>query len=92
MRGSELVDPTNNRHGPADLLFDDERVREVGRELRVPRGAQVVEPALERAVAGGAIGVKTPGGHLPFNPDTTAAPSEPSVLRLSTCRASTFRL
>lgn len=43
VRGGRLVDPANGRDGLADLLFEDGRVVEVGPELRVPSGAQVVD-------------------------------------------------
>ena len=43
IRGGELVDPANGQHGIADVLFEDGRVAEVGPELPVPRGAQVVD-------------------------------------------------
>ena len=43
IQGGELVDPLNGVHGTADVLFADGGVAEVGRDLRVPRGAQVVD-------------------------------------------------
>ena len=43
LRGGELVDPAHERHGPADLRFEDGQVAEVGPELAVPPGAQVVD-------------------------------------------------
>ena len=45
LRGGELVDPAHAKHGRFDLLFDDGRVTDVGPELAVPRGAQVVDAA-----------------------------------------------
>ena len=43
LSGGELVDPAHERHGPADLRFEDGQVAEVGPELAVPPGAQVVD-------------------------------------------------
>ncbi|MDP8924624.1 MAG: amidohydrolase family protein [Chloroflexota bacterium] len=43
IRGGELVDPQNGVHGTADVLFEDGRVAEIGADLRVPRGAQVID-------------------------------------------------
>jgi cytosine/adenosine deaminase-related metal-dependent hydrolase len=43
VRGGRLVDPRNGQDGLADLLFEDGRVAEVGPDLDVPKGAQVVD-------------------------------------------------
>jgi hypothetical protein len=43
LRGGELVDPANGRHGVADLLFEDGRVVAVDAEIPPPRGVQIVD-------------------------------------------------
>jgi len=43
VRGGRLVDPRNGQDGPADLIFEDGRVAEVGAGLSAPKGAQVIE-------------------------------------------------
>jgi hypothetical protein len=45
IRGGRLIDPANERDGVTDLLFEDGRVAEVGPDLRVPNGAQVLDAA-----------------------------------------------
>lgn len=45
VRGGRLVDPRNRQDGVADLIFEDGRVAEVGPELSVPKGTQVIEAA-----------------------------------------------
>ena len=45
VRGGRLVDPRNRQDGVADLIFEDGRVAEVGLELSVPKGTQVIEAA-----------------------------------------------
>jgi cytosine/adenosine deaminase-related metal-dependent hydrolase len=43
LRGGELIDPANGRHGVADLLFEAGRVVAVDAEIPPPRGVQVVD-------------------------------------------------
>lgn len=45
IQGGEVVDPHNRVNGVMDLLLDGGRVAEVGPELRVPNGAQVIDAA-----------------------------------------------
>ena len=66
IQGGELVDPLNGLHGTADLLFEGGRVADVGPELRVPRGAQVVN-ARGRLVLPGLVDTHTHVG-TPYRP------------------------
>ncbi|MFN8636365.1 MAG: amidohydrolase family protein [Chloroflexota bacterium] len=43
VRGGRVVDPKNGLDAVADLVFEDGRIAEVGRELSPPKGAQVID-------------------------------------------------
>src|SRR2546430_15358009 len=58
VRGGRLVDPANGRDGVADLLFEDGTVAAVGRDLGVPKGAQVMD-ATGRLVMPGVVDTHT---------------------------------
>lgn len=58
LTGGRLVDPAHGRDGIADLLFEDGTVAAVGRELSVPKGAQVLD-ATGRLVIPGVVDTHT---------------------------------
>ena len=58
VRGGRVVDPANGQDGIADLLFEDGTVAAVGRDLGVPRGAQIMD-ATGRLVMPGVVDTHT---------------------------------